>query len=383
MAVLTGSGELNIGYKGKMFGQPEVKYTLEHTIPDGDSPEEGKMIRAAYQKLWEVGMNKLKKTRAAAIKKAMDDTEKAIIKKPPANMDAFIATANKLIQQGVDVFRQVEIVKLAEECLSKVYDAVEKALKKAVVRKQVKTVMKIVVLVLITLAVAAVSIAATVLTGGALAAVVLVSIGTGVGAIIASAKVIKKEYDSYNGTIDKIQKDILELEKAVTYQEKKAGAAAWRKLGPAEKVKLLVGGCGPIIKKMNGHIMEAEGALVLTRKAFNEAVVKANETAAELQKMESHPDTKISAEAAKARTEAKKAEYQLNKFLVTQEAFAKLKAEAKVLTDRVEKNGEFEGGNISKLVKFAEGKQETVSFLIDAGKALVTALSKLQKALGK
>lgn len=383
MAVLTGSGELNIGYKGKMFAQPVCKYTLEHVIPDGESPEEDKMIKAAYQKLWTEGFTKLAKERAAAIKKAMDDTEKAIAKKPPANMDAFLATANKLIQQGVDVWRQVEIVRLAESCLERVYDAVEKALKKKVTRKKVKTVLKIVALVLITLAVAAVSIAATVLTGGALAGVVVVSIGTGVGAIIASAKIIKKEYDSYNGVMDKIKKDIQELEKAVLYQEKKAGQAVWRKMGPKEKVKLLIGGCGPIMKKLDSHIMEAEGKMILLRNEFHQAVLKANDTAADLDKMTSINDKGISDEAKKAWVTAKKAEDALKKFELNRAAFNELKVEAKALIERVEKNGEFEGGKISKLVAYAEGKSEIISFFIDAGKALATAAGKLMKAIGK
>jgi hypothetical protein len=381
MAVLTGSGELDIGYKGKMFGQPVCKYTLEHVIPDGESPEEGKMIRAAYQKLWEAGMNKLKKERAATIKKAMDDTEKAIAKKPPTNMQAFIDTANKLIQQGVDVFRQVEIVKLAEECLSKVYDAVEKALKKKVTRQKVKTVLKIIALVLITLAVAAATIAGTVLTGGALAAVVLGSIATGVGALVASGKIIAKEYSAYNGILDKIKKDIEEIDKAIAYQKKKEKDAANRSLGPKEKIKLMLAGTAPLVKKLNGHLEEAEGKIILARGEMAKAVVKADEAKAEFEKMATANDKEISAEAAKAKEVAYKAARAVEKMMETETKFKELKAEAKKQIAEIEKNGDWNGGNINKLVKFAEAHAELVSFLVSAASALKTAFAKISKAI--
>lgn len=379
MSTLSVKGELPINYKGKMFNKPECKYTIDVDIPSGESPQEDKMLMAAFEKLWNAEILKMKKERGDAIRKAMEDTEKAITKKPPADMDTFLKVANSAIEQGLKIWREVEIVRLAERCIEKVYDAVEKALKKAVTRKKVKTVLKIVVLVLITLAVAAVSIAATVLTGGALAGVVLAAIGTGVGAIIASGKIIKAEYDSYNGVMGKIKKDIEELEKAVSYQEKKATVAVWRKLGPKEKVKLLIGGCGPIMKKMDSHIMEAEGKMILLRKEFHAAVLKANETAGDLDKMTSIADKGVSEEAKKAWVEAKKAEHTLAKFEENHKAFNELKAEAKALIERVEKNGEFEGGKITKLVAYAEGKSETIMFFINAGKALATPISKLMK----
>jgi hypothetical protein len=390
MATLTESGELNIGYKGKMFAQPMVKYTLVHVIPDGESPEEGKMIRAAYEKLWNAGMIKLKKERAATIKKAMDDTEKAIAKKPPANMEEFIATANKLIQQGLDVFRQVEIVRLAEECLSKVYDAVEKVLKKKITRQQAKTALKIVGLVLITLAVAAVSIAATVLTGGVMAAVVLAAIGVGVSAIVASGKIIKKEYDNYNGVIDKIKNDLADLKKAAAYQEKKALDAVGRKLGPKEKVKLFIYDCGPIIKRLKSSIMVAEGKMILLRNEFGRTLQKANETAGDLGKMSSINDTGVSEETKRAWVEAKKAEAAMNRakaamtaFKDNNAAFDELKVEAMQLIDRIEKNGKFEDGNINSLLAKAQNNSTAILDFLEAGMELTKAVADLADAIGK
>lgn len=381
MATLTGSGELKIGYKGKMFNQPVCKYTLDHVIPDGDSPEEGKLLKAAYQKLWTDGFEKLAKERAAAIKKAMDDTEKAIAKKPPTDMKVFLETANKLIQQGIDVWRQVEIVKLAEQCLEKVYAAVEAKLKKKMNRDKAKCVMKIVVLVLITLAIAAVSIAATVLTGGALAPIVLVAIGTGVGALIASGKTIKKEYDSYQGFLDKVEKDIAEMQKAMDYQIKKETAAKWRALGPKEKIKLAIGGVGPIAKSLRKNLADAEGRMLLTRKHMMEALGKANEAQENFDKMSSHMDPVVKKAALEGNAEVQKSKRALEKFEEKKAAFDKLKTEANAQLALFEKNGEWTGGNVSKLVKFVNDHADTLSFFIDATKGMATAVSKLSKAL--
>ncbi len=100
MATISTNGSLSIGYKGKMFSQPKCDYQLDHTIPDGESPEETALLTKAFNKLFDDGFKKLSKKREKSIKSAMEATEKAISKKPPSNMDKFLVTANKMIQQG-------------------------------------------------------------------------------------------------------------------------------------------------------------------------------------------------------------------------------------------------------------------------------------------
>ena len=383
MATLASAGSLSIGYKGKMFKQPECKFQLAHVIPEGESPEETKLIEAAYKKLFETGFAKLEKERAAAIKKAMDETEKQIAKKPPSNMDAFLATANKLIQQGIDVWRQVEVPRLAAECLENVYKAVESKLKKKLQRKQVKTVLKIVALVLITLAVAAVSIAATVLTGGALAPLVAAAVVTGVGALIASGKTIKKGYDDYHNFLGKIEADIEKIDKAVAYQEKKAPKlAAGVKLGPKEKVKLMFATTGGDVKALKKHLADAEASFLLARKGMHKALIDAGEAAENLAKLESHPSTAVSGEAKKAKADAYLAARKLEKFEEKKKQFDELKAQANAQMAMLESKGEWDGGKLSKLVRFAQDHEDTANFLISAGSTLKTAATKLAKAVG-
>jgi len=381
MATVSTSGSLSIGYKGKMFSQPKCDYQIDHVLPDGESPEETELLKKAFKKLFDDGFKKLSKKREKTIKSAMEGTEKAIAKKPPSNMDKFLETANKMIQQGVDVWRQVEVPKLAQECIEKCYDYMEKKLKKKINRKKVKTVLKVVALVLIVLVVAAASIAATVLTGGIAAVVIGAAIATGLGAILSSAKTIKKEYDSYNNYLGKIEKDIEEIDKAVAYEIKKKKAAAYRKLGPKEKAKLLLNGTKAHAKSLRKHLAAAEGRLLIMRKGSMEMIVAAKEAEDNWAKMESHPNGPISAEAKKSREIAGRTARKLEKFQEKQKAFKELKAKANQQLDMLEKTGEFDGGKINGVIKFAQDHEGVANFLIGAAKALATSGKKISKAL--
>ncbi len=381
MATVVSSGNLKIGYKGKMFAQPKCQYELTHIIPEGESPEETKLLVAAFKKLFTNGFNKLAKTREKAIKAAMEGTEKDINKKPPADMDAFIKTANQLIQQGVDVWRKVEVVRLADDCIAKCYDYVEKKLKKAVTKKKVKTVLKIIALVLIVVVVAAASIAATVLTGGIAAVVIAAAIATGIGALVKIGKIIYKEYQDYNKFLEKIEKDIEAITKAIDYEIKKKKAQEYRKLGPKERVKLLMNGTKSHVKSLKKHLAAAEGRMILLRKANLMLIAQANEAQENWEKMASHPNADISAEAKKAREIAGRTKHKVVKFEKKKADFAKLKSEANAQLARLEKTGEFTSEKVSGLIKFARDHEGTANFLMTAIKALATSGKKIAKAV--
>lgn len=382
MAAFTTSAKLNIGYKGKMFKQPKCEFTVAHAVPEGEDETETKLLRAAYAKLWEKNFTKLEKKRSAEFKKAMDGTEKDIEKKDYSEdqLKKFIETANQLIKQGLKTF-QNEVQSLATTCMEQVYDYVEKKLKKKMTRKKIKTGLKITALVLITLAVAAASIAATVLTGGVAAVVIAAAIGTGVGALITSGKTIKKEYDSYKGFLDKIEKDINAITKAVEYQEKKKKASEFRKLGPKEKVKLLMAGTSGHVKSLKKHLEDGATRMLLMRKHMNEALVKANEARENADKMKGHPDKAISAEAAEAERLAKEMAYKLEKFETKKKKYDELKAEAAKVIKDLETKGIWDGGKLSKAIKFAEDHEDTANFMISAGKALAKSGAKIVKAV--
>lgn len=375
-------GALKIGYKGTMFQQPECSYSVSHVVPEGESPEETKLLVAAYKKLWESRFAKSAKEAAKNIRTAMEGTEKDWKKKPPADMEKAAAVANKMIQQGVDVWRTVTVPKLAQECLNDCYKAMEKKLKRTLTKKKVKTVLKIVALVLIVVAVAAVSAAATILSGGAAAIVVIGVIGTVTGALISSGKIIYKEYNAYEAYLDKIQKDLDAINKAIAYEKKKAEKQnAGVKLGPKERAKLYFNGSKGHVKSLKKHLAAAEGRLLLLRKELHKAIVEADEAAKKHAEMSSHPDKAISAEAKEAKKQAYLTARKLEKLNTKFKKFAELKAEANKQLASLEKSGDFTSENASKILKFVRDNEATVSFLLSAVKSLGTGAKKIAKAL--
>jgi len=202
------------------------------------------------------------------------------------------------------------------------------------------------------------------------------------GAIVSSAKTIKKEYDNYNKFLDKIEKDIEEIDKAVAYEIKKKKAAEYRKLGPKEKAKLVLNGTKAHAKSLRKHLAAAEARMLILRKENMELIVSAKEAEENWAKMQTHPNGPISAEAQKAREIAGRTARKLEKFQDKQKAFNDLKAKANQQLDLLEKTGEFDGGKISGIVKFAQDHEAVGSFLIGAAKALATSGKKISKALG-
>ncbi len=383
MSTLVRKVSLPINYKGKMFKQPKCEFEITHTIPDGDSPEETAFLQKAYKKLFDAEYGKLEKKRATEIRKAMDQTEKDITKKPPKNMDEFLKTAEKMIAQGIKVLKDVEVPKIVDKCISKVYDALEKKLKRKINRKKAKTVLKVVVLVLFVLAVAAVGVATAVVTGGSTLVVAGAIIGTVLTGVIGTVKAIKKGYDDYNNHIGKIEKDLKNIEKAIAYQEKKASAAKWRKLGPKEKIKLLASGTGPHIKSLKKHIDLAEAKSLLARKQLNQTIVDLNEAQAkfdEIMKDAGPEEKKLAAEGNAELQKAKRAHQKMQEPL---DKFNKLKEAARKEIANYEKNGDFDAAVLAGPLKFAQDHSDTAMALVKGAAAVYKVSKKLSKALEK
>lgn len=387
MATVTSKGKLQIGYKGKMFQTPKCEYTMTHTLPNGDSPEETKLLVEAFKKLYTKGFIQLNKMRSKKIKNAMDGTEKDWKKKPPKDMQASTKIANQAIEQGVKIWRDIEVVKLSEQCIENVYKYMEKKLKKKINRKKAKTVLKIVVLILIVVAAAAISIAtaglAAPLAGGITAGVVIGMVGTGAGALFKSGQIILKEYKAYESYLEKIKKDIAAIDKALAYQKKKAG---FNKLGPKEKVKLMMSGTKSHAKSLKKHLEAARGRLLVMRKANNEAIVTANEAKENLAKLGGHPDKLASKEGLKASDLALRTARVVDKFNDKLKSFEKMEKEAKAQLALLEKKGDFSSDKLTGAVNFGMKHQDTAVQVVNGAKLIGTHTKKLHgvlKLLGK
>jgi len=191
-----------------------------------------------------------KKKKEAAIK--ANETQKFA-----AEMEKFAETASQMIKQGILVM-QSQVEAAGKEMFKKAIESIAKKAKRAITIKKVVAVLKIVAFVGIIIAVAALSIAATVVTGGAAAPLILGAIMTGLGAA-------KKIYDTANKAWPTRAKAATALvsafaayQTALAYEEKKIEDEKIRDLGPKERLKRVMNSVGGKRKDVIGAIKELE-----------------------------------------------------------------------------------------------------------------------------
>jgi|GEM_PF-3433746 len=385
MAVLQTKGVLEIPYKGKLFEKPDGKYEVNHTLPTSEEASIDKVLGPAYHKIFAKELKKLSKTRGKEILKAMAATEKSILKKQDmveAEMKKFVEVANSSIKQGLRSF-EFELQRLAEACIEKAYALIEKKIKRKLIRKKVVVALKITGLVLITLAAAAIVIAASAVSGGALGVVIAGAIATGIMALVKSGKIINSEMKSYGSHLAKVTADADKIDKAIAYAEKKATKKNFAKLNPKEKAKLLMAknSAGTHTKSLKKNLETAEAKIYLVQrklKGEESTIAEATKNADKLKKEGAGP---ASTELAKLEKQIAAAEYYSKAFNKDIADFKAAKAAALAALDKLEKTGEWPVGRFGKLfAKFRDHETRindlTNTFVIMA-KSAATVASKL------
>ena len=119
--------------------------------------------------------------------------------------------------------------------------------------------------------------------------------------------------------------------------------------------------------------------MILLRKANLQLIVDAAEAKANWDKMATHTDAGVSAEATKAEIIFVKAEAKADKFANKKIDFDKLKLKATEQLNRLEKTGEFSSDKVSGALKFARDHEDTANFLFSA----ITTLAKSGNKIGK
>src|SRR5882724_8807773 len=156
------------GYKGKFLTGPkaDIDYTL--TIDADPKTPEGKDLQVEVEKSWKVLMQGFRKAQEKKFKDAIAATEKIVAKKDKTakEMTEFVNTANIMLKKGIEAM-QSQIGAVAEDIYKKAVAEIAAKYKKAIRNQKIVAAIKIAVFVGIILTAAAVTIAATVLTGGA------------------------------------------------------------------------------------------------------------------------------------------------------------------------------------------------------------------------
>ncbi len=201
--------------KSELLKPPVVKLSVR--FPGTDLDEMTGKHRKSFDKhfkSFDTKFDALGKSKIKEIQEAVSDTEQRLrekkTKQPPEQV---VETANKLLAQAFKVFEQ-QIQKLAQDCYE---DALAQAcaeMKLRLVKARAKAVAKIVVISLLILTAAALTIAASAVTGGAAAPIVIAAILTGGAALWKVYKEVRGGWANATNQIKQIQKDIAELEEA-------------------------------------------------------------------------------------------------------------------------------------------------------------------------
>jgi len=205
----------------KYLSTPEVQLNLAY--PDDEIKPMVAKQRAIFDKKFNDAFNSKfdaqGKAKTKVIQDAVKDFESKLPGKTKEQAAELVNTANVLLKQAIAVW-QMEMQKLCDECATKAYEESVKAMKAKLVKAQIKSVCKIVLVGALILTAAGLAIAATVVTGGALAPIVLGALVTGGTALYKVYKLYDGEWATASNKIKEIQGDITKLEAAIKSYKK-------------------------------------------------------------------------------------------------------------------------------------------------------------------
>jgi len=206
----------------KLLKTPELELNLSY--PDDDIKTMPGKQKDVFDKTFKSSFDsKFQALSSAKIKEVQDAVkwteDKIPDKKTEKEKEEVVDTANKLLKQAFTVWQQ-QVEKLCDDCVQKAFEESIKVMKMKLVKAKLKSICKIVVISLLILTAAGLAIAATVVTGRALAPIVIGAIVTGLGALYKVYQQVDKGWATSSNKIKEIKADIAKLEKAKAVYDK-------------------------------------------------------------------------------------------------------------------------------------------------------------------
>lgn len=282
-------------------------------------PNQKKIFDTEFKK-WEAEFKKLQTSKLKTINEAVLWTEKRIAHNPnDAQRKEVTETANKMLGQGFKVFEN-EIKALAqkfyETAVLKSYQIIKAAVRKATA----KAIVKIVVIVGLTLTAAALAIASTVATGGAIWVVAAAVALKGAKAMYSSYAAINKHWVSASTSLKALQKDIVDLQKATKALAEQQKLAASGKASKFQQVKAAISGT---MVELGKHAAELDDYITVAQGELNDQQKKLTTLMTEIDKTK---DPKVKAQADKLKTSIDAAGQALGKLRTVRTEADKTKA---------------------------------------------------------
>ena len=232
----------------KVVIPPKATVVYEFNVDAELKTDEGKELMALISTEFRKRMDAWKKEQEKKFDEAMKWTvenynkkrqaaEKTNeVKKFTAEMESFAGTASIMLKKGIEaMLSQVDAT--SDAMAKKAIEAVNKKLKRKIFIKKVWAVAKIVVFSGIILAAAALSITATVLTGGAGAPLIVGALIVGLKATQQIVQTASKAWPSRSKAMAVLSDALDKYTKAYAYELKKQEDETLRSLGPKERIK--------------------------------------------------------------------------------------------------------------------------------------------------
>lgn len=359
--------------RAKLVKAPVVKLSVRFPGSDLEdmTPKHRKSFDQHFRE-FDKRFDALGKAKIKLIQEAIDDVEARLAakqtKEPP---ETVVATANKLLEQAFKTFEQ-EILKLAQTCYEEALAKAAADMKMRLVKARAKAAAKITVIALLILTAAALTIAASVVTGGAAAPIIIGAILTGGAAIYKVYKEVHGGWANAANQIKQIRADIAELEKAraelaklVEKQKTLGETALGDKLKAARTLMSgKLSGLDKHVGQLDKYVFEAREKLA----------AKKAELADVIQQARSSGDASL----------VKKAD---GLEWAIQEALSALEDMKQVQTEAAKVRAEFEKqklpplGPLDKLVQRVHEAGPFLKKVVDGAKEVVDLAQKLHKAL--
>lgn len=266
----------------KLLTPPVLELNLSY--PDDeikDMPGKQKAVfDTKFKALFDSKFNAMSQARMKQIQDAVKWTEEKIQGKNEKEMKETVETANKMLKQAFDVW-QNEIATLCDQCVNTAYEESVKAMKMKLVKAKIKSVAKIILIAGLILTAAGLAIAASVVTGGALAPLILGALATGGAALWKAYKVYDSEWATSANKIKEIETDIASLKKAIevykktekTYAGKLDKVKAFKEtiFAPVTDIDKHVGQLDKYIFDLQGSLKEQKEKLLALQKQAQDA----------------------------------------------------------------------------------------------------------------
>jgi predicted nucleic acid-binding Zn-ribbon protein len=262
----------------KLLSTPTLRLNLSYE--DDELKEMPQKQRATFdgkfKAAFDAAFDRVGKQRMKEIQEAVTWTEQRIKgKSDKREMEEVVATANRSLEQAFAAWQQ-EIAKLCEDCVAKAYQDSVSAMEKRLQRAKLKAVCKIVLIAGLVLTAAALAIAASVVSGGALAPLVLGALATGAGALYKAYKVYDSEWASSTNKIKEIRSDIAKLEDAIAAYKKAEKSYA----GALDKAKAFKATLLAPVSDIEKHVGQLDKYVFEMQRAIQEQKAKLAELAA-------------------------------------------------------------------------------------------------------